>query len=68
MENEIIMDKADNCEEMNEIEMYRIYEFADGLYFPKEHFQCGNIANYVKTGILSEAEAEEIWNKNVTER
>lgn len=45
-------------------DIYRIYEFADGLCFPEMRFRCGSIDNYVKTGILSEAEAEDIWNRN----
>ena len=45
-------------------DIYRIYEFADGLYFPEMRFRCGRIDNYVKTGILSEAEAKEIWSQN----
>ncbi len=45
-------------------ELYRIYEFADGLYFPEMKFQCGAIENYVRTGILSQEEAEEIWNES----
>ena len=45
-------------------DIYRIYEFADGLCFPEMRFRCGSIDNYVKTGILGEAEAEEIWNRN----
>ena len=49
-------------------ELYRIYEFAEGLFFPKMNFRCGNIENYVKTGILSEKEAEEIWNGNATRK
>lgn len=45
-------------------ELYRIYEFADGLYFPEMKFRCGDIENYVRTGILSQEEAEEIWSGN----
>ena len=47
-------------------ELYRVYEFDDGLYFPDMKFRCGNIGNYVKTGILSEAEADKIWKENAT--
>ena len=47
-------------------QLYRIYEFADGLYFPNMKFRCGNLENYVKTGILSEAEVEEIWRENAS--
>ena len=47
-------------------ELYRVYEFDDGLYFPDMKFRCGNIENYVKTGVLSEAEAKEIWKENVS--
>lgn len=58
---------ADNMK-ASEIEcvqdIYRIYEFADGLCFPEMSFRCGSIANYVKTGILSETEAKEIWNES----
>lgn len=46
-------------------ELYRVYEFADGLCFPKMKFRCGNIDNYVKTGILSKADAEDLWNESV---
>ena len=45
-------------------DIYRIYEFADGLCFPEMRFRCGSIDNYVKTGILSETEAKEIWRRN----
>ena len=41
-------------------ELYRIHEYADGLYFPDMKFRCGSLSNYAKTGILSEAEVEEI--------
>lgn len=47
-------------------QLYRIYEFDDGLYFPDMKFRCGSLENYVKTGILSEAEVEEIWKENAT--
>lgn len=47
-------------------QIYRIYEFDDGLYFPDMHFRCGSLENYVKTGILSEAEVEEIWKENAS--
>lgn len=46
-------------------ELYRVYEFADGLCFPKMKFRCGNIDNYVKTGILSKADAEDLWNGSI---
>lgn len=46
-------------------ELYRIYEFADGLCFPRMKFRCGNIDNYVKTGILSKADAEDLWSESV---
>lgn len=46
-------------------ELYRVYEFADGLCFPRMKFRCGNIDNYVKTGILSKADAEDLWNESV---
>ena len=46
--------------------LYRIYEYADGLYFPEMEFRCGGLSNYVKNGILSEAEVEEIWKKNAS--
>ncbi len=49
-------------------QIYRIYEFDDGLYFPDIKFRCGSIENYVKTGILSKAEVEEIWKENATLR
>ncbi len=48
-------------------DLYRVYEFADGLYFPDMEFRCGSISNYVKTGILTEAEAEEIWKESATQ-
>ena len=47
-------------------ELYKIYEYDDGLYFPEMKFRCGNLENYVRTGILSEAEVEEIWNENAS--
>ena len=47
-------------------QLYRIYEYADGLYFPDMKFRCGSLSNYVKTGILSEAEVEDIWKKNAS--
>ena len=47
-------------------QLYRIYEFDDGLYFPDMKVRCGSLENYVKTGILSEAEVEEIWKENAT--
>ncbi|MBP3805780.1 MAG: hypothetical protein J6I76_18175 [Oribacterium sp.] len=47
-------------------QIYRIYEFDDGLYFPDMKFRCGRLENYVKTGILSMAEVEEIWKENAT--
>ena len=49
-------------------QIYRIYEFDDGLYFPDMKFRCGSLENYVRTGILSEAEVEEIWKENATLR
>ncbi len=45
-------------------ELYRIYEFDDGLYFPDMKFRCGSLENYVKTGVLTAAEVEEIWKEN----
>ncbi len=45
-------------------ELYRIYEYADGLYFPDMKFRCGNIENYVKTGVLTEEDIEEIWKES----
>ena len=53
----------DNELENNRETLYRIYEFADGLYFPHMDFPCGSIENYVKTGLMSQEEAEEIWSK-----
>ena len=47
-------------------ELYRIYEYDNGLYFPEMKFRCGSLENYVKTGILSESEVEEIWKENAT--
>ena len=49
-------------------QIYRIYEFDDGLYFPDMKFRCGSLENYVRIGILSEAEVEEIWKENATLR
>ncbi len=49
-------------------ELYRVYEYDCDLYFPEEHFPCGNIKNYVNTGIISQEEAEEIWNANENSR
>ena len=49
-------------------QIYRIFEFDDGLYFPDMKFRCGSLENYVKTGILSEAEVEEIWKENASLR
>ena len=46
--------------------IYRIYEYDDGLYFPDMKFRCGSLENYVKTGVLTAAEAEEIWKENAT--
>ncbi len=46
--------------------LYKIYEYDDGLYFPDMKFRCGSLENYVRTGILSEAEVEEIWNENAS--
>ena len=54
-----------NKEEQYMQELYRVYEFADGLCFPGMKFRCGNIDNYVKTGILSKADAEDLWNESV---
>lgn len=66
-------DKADNKHLVGKShtyieQIYRIYEFDDGLYFPDMKFRCGSLENYVRTGILSEAEAEEIWKENATLR
>lgn len=47
-------------------ELYRVYEYDDGLYFPDMKFRCGSLENYVKTGILSQKEVEEIWKKNAS--
>ena len=47
-------------------QIYRIYEFDDGLYFPDMKFRCGSLENYVKTGVLIAAEVEEIWKENAT--
>ncbi len=47
-------------------ELYKIYEYDDGLYFPDMKFRCGNLSNYVKTGVLSEEEVEEIWKENAS--
>ncbi len=49
-------------------ELYRIYEFADGLEFFDMKFRCGNIDNYVRTGILTEEQAEEIWKQDLTKK
>ena len=50
------------------IELYKIYEFADGLYFPDMKFRCGSLENYVKTGVLTSGDVEEIWNENASSR
>ena len=47
-------------------QIYRIYEYDDGLYFPDMKFRCGSLENYVKTGVLTAAEVEEIWRENAT--
>lgn len=47
-------------------ELYRIYEYDDGLYFPDMKFRCGSLENYVKTGVLTATEVEEIWKENAT--
>ncbi len=47
-------------------QLYRVYEFDDGLYFPDMKFRCGSLNNYVKTGVLTAEEVEEIWNENAT--
>ena len=47
-------------------EIYKIYEYGDGLYFPDMKFRCGNLENYVKTGVLTAEEVEEIWKKNAS--
>ena len=49
-------------------ELYRIYEYADGLYFPDMKFRCGSLENYVKTGVLTSEDVEEIWNENASSR
>ena len=47
-------------------QIYRIYEFDDNLYFPDMKFRCGSLENYIKTGIMSITEVEEIWNENAS--
>ena len=47
-------------------QIYRIYEYDDGLYFPGMKFRCGSLENYVKTGVLTAEEVEEIWKENAT--
>ncbi len=47
-------------------QIYRIYEFDDGLYFPDMKFRCGSLENYVMTGVLTAAEVEEIWKEDAT--
>lgn len=47
-------------------QIYRIYEFDDGLYFPDMKLRCGSLENYVKTGVLTAEEVEEIWKENAT--
>ena len=45
-------------------ELYKIYEYDDGLYFPDMRFRCGNLENYEKTGVLTTEEVQDIWKKN----
>ncbi|MCR5609675.1 MAG: hypothetical protein K6G26_11490 [Lachnospiraceae bacterium] len=45
-------------------ELYRIYEYDEGLCFPDMKFRCGSLDNYVKTGLLTKEELEEIWKEN----
>lgn len=47
-------------------EIYKIYEYDDGLYFPDMKFRCGSLENYVKTGVLTREEVEEIWKENAS--
>ena len=47
-------------------QIYRIYEYDDDLYFPDMKFRCGSLENYVKTGVFTAAEVEEIWKENAT--
>ena len=49
-------------------QIYRIYEFDDGLYFPDMKLRCGSLENYVKTGVLTAAEGGEIWNENAASK
>ena len=60
------MQMKDKTWESYQEQIYRIYEYDDGLYFPDMKFRCGNLENYVKTGILSDREVEEIWKENAT--
>ena len=48
--------------EKNYEELYRVYEYADGLCFPDYDYRCGKPENYVQTGILTEDELREILN------
>lgn len=47
-------------------ELYTIYEYGDGLYFPDMRFRCGSLENYEKTGLLTAEEVKEIWKKNAS--
>ena len=47
-------------------ELYKIYEYDDGLYFPDMRFRCGSLENYEKTGLLTAEEVKEIWKKNAS--
>lgn len=58
------MKMYDNIQKTYLEQLYRIYEFDDGLYFPEMRFRCGHLENYVKTGVLSAEEVEAIWKEN----
>ena len=49
-------------------ELYKIYEYGDDLYFPDMKFRCGSLNNYVKTGVLTAEEVEEIWKENASQK
>ena len=66
--NNIGFDQYNKRERAYLEQIYRIYEYADGLYFPDMKFRCGSLENYVKTGVLTSEDVEEIWNENASLR
>ena len=69
MQQKILEDQQDSIRQLYPSrELYKIYEYADGLYFPDMKFRCGSLENYVKTGVLTSEDVEEIWNENASSR